>query len=100
FRRTGGWIWVATRDSDLADVTEPHRDAEVARWGRLDLASLGKEGKLWSHAEGAFSPDRVRPFSDRILGLLGWAPTGRSIRGERRVGGTRFTERIDFSTSP
>jgi hypothetical protein len=96
WRRTGAWLWLAARASDLESVPEPRRETDVARWGRLTTAALSSEGRLWSRAEGAFSPETTRPFSDRVLGLLGWAPRLASIDVERRVGGGRMLETVRF----
>lgn len=100
WKRRGPWLWIAARAEDLVDVPEPSLENGLLRWSQLDLTAMKKEGRLWSHAEGAFSPDRTRPFSDRILGLLGWAPNTTALTVERRRDGERFTERVVFDTTP
>jgi hypothetical protein len=97
WRRTGAWLWLAAKASDLDGVPEPRREKDVARWGRLTTAALAADGRLWTHAEGAFSPETTRPFSDRVLGLLGWAPRLAAIDVERRVDGARMLETVRFS---
>jgi hypothetical protein len=97
WKRTGAWLWLAARAADLADVPEPRRAKDVARWGRLALPALAAEGRLWARAEGPFSPETTRPFSDRVLGLLGWAPRLGAIDVERRIDGKRLHETIRFS---
>jgi len=94
FRRTGDWLWIAGSSADLADVVEPKVDAALVRWGTLDLSQMRQLGRAWAAAEGAFSPGETRPFSDRVLGLLGWMPRTTALSTERRRDGDRFTERI------
>ncbi len=95
-RRTGKWLWIATRAEDLSSVPEPVTDAALLRWGQARTSLLSAEARAWAEAEGTFSPDTTRPFSDRILGLLGWAPSLRTISVERRREGGRFQERVVF----
>jgi hypothetical protein len=38
----------------------------------------------------------VRPFSDRLLGLLGWMPATRVLSLERRQTATGWSERLVF----
>jgi hypothetical protein len=54
------------------------------------------EGGRWQKAEGPASPERIRPFSDRVLGLLGWMPKTRSFSVERRKTAQGWTERVVF----
>jgi hypothetical protein len=42
----------------------------------------------------------VRPFSDRVLGLLGWMPMVRTLEVERRVTASGFKERVVFGVAP
>lgn len=100
WKRKGAWLWIASRAEDLADVPEPALKEGLARWSRIDLQAMRSEGKMWRHAEGVFSPDRTRPFSDRVLGLLGWAPDTTAMTFERKRVGDRFTERISFESTP
>jgi hypothetical protein len=96
-RRTGDWLWIAARRADLEGVPEPSPAPNVSRWSRLDLSAVKADGRAWRRAEGTFSPERARPFSDRILGLLGWAPGVTSISVERHEAGSRFEERVVFA---
>ncbi|MEO6324248.1 MAG: hypothetical protein ABIT01_05805, partial [Thermoanaerobaculia bacterium] len=97
WKRKGEWLWIGAREADLADVPEPSSTEALVRWSQLDLASVRAMKKTWSAAEGAFSPDRARPFSDRILGLLGWCPDTTDVSVERHRNGDRWTERLVFS---
>lgn len=99
-RRTGDWLWVGTTAEELSGLPEPAPSAALARWGRLSLTGLDAERHVWAEAEGTFSPDVSRPFSDRLLGLLGWAPGVVAFSSERRVEGDRFTERVRFESRP
>ncbi len=96
-RRRGGALWIGLAPEDLADVPEPSVEATLVRWGRVDASVVRSEGRAWAEAEGTFSPDTTRPFSDRVLGLLGWAPSLRTVSVERRRVGTRFEEKLVFS---
>ena len=42
------------------------------------------------------APEETRPFSDRLLGLLGWIPETRTISVERRKTVDGWTERVVF----
>jgi len=94
WKRRGGWLWIAARPEDLVDVPEPATDGATLRWSLLDLQEVRKAGRGWTKAEGAFSPERTRPFSDRILGLLGWMPQTSTLTVERKKAGAGFTERL------
>jgi hypothetical protein len=96
-KRRGGALWIGSRPEDLADVPEPAADAALVRWERVESSFVKSEGRAWVEAEGAFSPDITRPFSDRVLGLLGWAPSLRTVSVERRRTGARFEEKLIFS---
>jgi hypothetical protein len=95
--RRGDWLWLAASERHLVDVPAPALDADLVRWSRLDLDAVRAEKGPWRDAEGASFEGRVRPFSDRILGLLGWAPKTTSVAVERRQEGNRFRERVAFS---
>ena len=99
-RRTGDWLWIGRRPEELEGLPVPARDGDLVRWGAVDAALLKREARGWAEAEGAFSPDTTRPFSDRILGLLGWAPALRAVSVERRVTGSRFQEKVVFTLAP
>jgi hypothetical protein len=96
--RRGEWLWLAASESHLADVPAPAVDADLVRWSRLDLDTVRAEKGAWKDAEGAAFEGRVRPFSDRVLGLLGWAPKTTSVSVERRQEGDRFRERVVFAS--
>ena len=66
------------------------------RWARVDLAAARAQAAAWARAEGPAAPERVRPFSDRVLGLLGWIPSVQAISVERRQTGEQWTERVVF----
>jgi hypothetical protein len=68
------------------------------RWSHLDLDAVRAEEGPWRDAEGASFEGNVRPFSDRILGLLGWVPKTTSVAIERRQEGERFRERVVFAS--
>ena len=53
---------------------------------------------MLKRGSGPAAPERVRPFSDRILGLLGWMPSVRTIAVERRQGDSGWTESVSFET--
>jgi hypothetical protein len=96
-KRRGGALWIGSRPEDLADVPEPSVDRALVRWGRVESSFVKGEGRAWVEVEGAFSPDTTRPYSDRVLGLLGWAPSLRTVSVERRRAGERFEEKLIFS---
>ncbi len=96
--RRGEWLWLAASEAHLAAVPAPDADAGLVRWSRVDLDAVRAEQGAWRDAEGASFEGRVRPFSDRILGLLGWAPKATSVAVERRQEGGRFRERVVFAS--
>jgi hypothetical protein len=99
-KRRGDFIWMAARAADLEDAPTPRRSPDLLRWGRSDLAAIRTEAARWERAEGPPAPERIRPFSDRILGVLGWMPSTTSISVERRRApdGGGWTERVVFGT--
>jgi hypothetical protein len=99
-RRTGAFVWVAPSARDLGDVGEPRPAGDVVRWARLDLDAARGEAARWARAEGPGAPEETRPFSDRILGLLGWLPETRAISVERRRTVDGWTERVVFGAAP
>jgi hypothetical protein len=96
WRRTGGFLWLGASAAALATVPTPQPAAELLRWGRLDLEAVAAEARRWESAEGPASPETIRPFSDRILGLLGWLPETKALSVERRKTVTGWTERVVF----
>lgn len=96
--RQDDWLWLAASESHLAGVPAPTVDASLVRWSRVDLDAVRAEQGPWRDAEGAAFEGRVRPFSDRILGLLGWAPKTTAVSVERRQEGNRFRERVVFAS--
>lgn len=96
--RRGDWLWLAASEGHLANVPSPAPDPDLVRWSLLDLDAVRGEKGPWRDAEGASFEGRVRPFSDRILGLLGWAPKTTSVTVERRQEGSRFRERVVFAS--
>jgi hypothetical protein len=96
--RRSDWLWLAASESHLAGVPAPAADAGLVRWSRVDLDAARAEQGPWRDAEGAAFEGRVRPFSDRILGLLGWAPKTTAVSVERRQEGNRFRERVVFAS--
>ncbi len=96
--RRGDWLWLAADEAHLAKSPAPAAEAGLVRWSRLDLDAVRAEKGAWRDAEGASFEGNVRPFSDRILGLLGWAPRSSAVAVERRQEGSRFRERIVFSS--
>ena len=72
----------------------------MVRFSNLNLAAAREEGKRWARIEGPRSSENVRPLSDRVLGLLGWMPSVRTLEVERRVTGGGFKERIVFGLAP
>ncbi len=96
FRRTGAFVWVGPSARELAGVSAPRLSADLVRWARLDLDAVRSEGARWPKAEGPASPESVRPFSDRVLGLLGWMPATHSLAVERRKTAEGWSERVVF----
>jgi hypothetical protein len=96
FKRVGDLVWLGPRAAALADAPAVRTDAEIVRWARLDLRAVRAEGPRWIKAEGPDSADSVRPFADRILGILGWMPETTSLFVERRRSPEGWTERVEF----
>ena len=93
-RRTGGFLWVAAAARDLADLPTPQPDPALIRWARADLRAVRAEGRRWAKVEGPARPEQVRPWSDRVLGLLGWIPATESLTLERRRTATGWSEKL------
>jgi hypothetical protein len=98
-RRTGDFLWISTSRAALEAREAPRPADGVSRWAQLDLTALRQEAQLWARAEGPASPDRSRPFSDRLLGLLGWMPDTRTLTVERKRTATGWSERVVFGAS-
>jgi hypothetical protein len=95
-KRVGDLVWLGPRAQALADAPAVRTEAEVVRWARVDLRAVRGEGPRWIKAEGPDSADSVRPFADRILGILGWMPETTSLSVERRRSPEGWTERVEF----
>jgi hypothetical protein len=96
-RRTGDFVWLGSSAAALAATAEPRALGDVVRWARVDLAAVRGEADRWARAEGPAAPERMRPFSDRVLGLLGWMPATRGITVERRRTAAGWSERLVFA---
>jgi len=95
-RRTGALLWVGASANELKDMPQPQADASLIRWAQVDLGAVRAEGARWAKVEGPARPEQVRPLSDRILGLLGWMPTTRSLRVVRHRTASGWTETVTF----
>jgi hypothetical protein len=99
-KRTGRFVWFGPNSASLASVAEPNAQGDLVRWACLDLGALRDASARWERVEGPAAPERVRPFSDRILGLLGWMPSVTRLSLERRQTGETWTERLVFEHEP
>jgi hypothetical protein len=97
-RRAGDFVWIGSSSRALSGLGTPRPAAPTVRWARVDLGAARAESDRWARAEGPAAPERVRPFSDRVLGLLGWIPGTRSIAVERLRTETGWSERVVFGT--
>ena len=95
-RRTGALLWVGASARDLKDLPEPKADVDLIRWAHVNLDAVRAESSRWAKVEGPARPEQVRPFSDRVLGLLGWMPTTRSLRVERHRRAAGWSETVTF----
>ena len=95
-RRTGAVLWAAPSARDLEDAPTPAPDAALVRWARVDLDAVRAEKGRWEKVEGPAQPERVRPLSDQVLGLLGWVPGTHAIAVERRRTAGGWEERVVF----
>lgn len=100
FKRMGDFIWLGPSLSDLRSAPPIEWSSEVVRFSKLNLSAARAEGARFARIEGPRSSDRVRPLSDRVLGLLGWMPSVRTIEVERRVTNAGFRERVVFGVAP
>lgn len=95
-RRAGDFVWIGSSARALAAAGAPLSAVPTVRWARVDLRAVRAEADRWARAEGPAAPERVRPFSDRVLGLLGWIPATRGFAVERRRTERGWSERIVF----
>jgi hypothetical protein len=95
-RRMGPLLWVGASARDLNEVPQPKAEADLIRWGQVDLEAVRTESKRWAKVEGPARPEQVRPLSDRVLGLLGWMPSTRSLRVERHRTAAGWSETVTF----
>jgi hypothetical protein len=100
FKRMGEFIWIAPSAADLRSAPAVSWSTDVVRFSKLNLAAAREDGKRWARIEGPRSSETVRPLADRVLGLLGWMPSVRTLEVERRVTGSAFTERVVFGVAP
>lgn len=98
-KRSGAYVWIGPSAQALSGAPTPQPANDVVRWGRGDLDAARREGERWQRVEGVASPERVRPFSDRVLGLLGWLPETHTLSVERRQSEQGWTERVVFAGS-
>jgi hypothetical protein len=98
-RRVGAWLWVGPSAASLREAPAPRADGALVRWSTLDLGAARAEGPRWARVEGPGSPETVRPFSDRVLGLLGWMPSMRFLSVERHRTDQGWEERAVFAPS-
>jgi hypothetical protein len=95
-RRVGDFVWLGTSAGAVASLPAPKPAGDVVRWARLDASAVRALAPSWARVEGPAAPERVRTFSDRVLGLLGWIPSVKAIAVERRQAGGGWTERVLF----
>ncbi len=95
-RRAGDFAWIGSSAGALAAAGVPRAVDPTVRWTRVDLRAVRAEADGWARAEGPAAPERVRPFSDRVLGLLGWMPATRQVAVERRRTENGWSERVVF----
>jgi hypothetical protein len=100
YKRVSDFVWIAPSASELRVVPVVAWNAEIVRFSKLDLSAAREEGKRWGRIEGPRSPEHARPLADRVLGLLGWMPSVRSLEVERTVTGSAFKERVVFGFAP
>ena len=100
FKRMGDFVWMGPSAADLRTAPAISWSSEVVRFSKLSLQAARDDSKRWARIEGPRSSDSVRPLSDRVLGLLGWMPSVRTLEVERRVSGSGFKERVLFGVAP
>ncbi len=97
-RRAGEFVWIGSSARAVSGLAAPQAAGDLVRWARVDLAAARAEAGRWGRAEGPAAPERVRPFSDRVLGLLGWMPSVTAVAVERHQAGEEWTERVVFES--
>jgi hypothetical protein len=95
-RRTGEFLWVALSAAHLKDVKMPRGEPDLIRWAKLNFNDVRGEYPRWEKIEGPQYSGLDRPFSDRVLGLLGWMPKTTSISVERRKTAGGWEESVIF----
>lgn len=98
-RRTGGFLWVGPTAASLKQVPTPHAENGLIRWAQVDLEAVRREGERWNRVEGPGSPEQVRPFSDRVLGLVEWMPATKALSVERHKTAKGWKETVRFKSS-
>ncbi|MFN8092014.1 MAG: hypothetical protein U0599_07315 [Vicinamibacteria bacterium] len=98
-RRAGDLVWLGTSARAVAALPAPKPAGDVVRWARVDLAAVRALAPSWARVEGPAAPERVRTFSDRVLGLLGWIPSVKAISVERKQAASGWTERVVFESA-
>jgi hypothetical protein len=99
-RRVGEAVWIGPSAASLKEVPPLRPGGDVVRWAILDLEAVRAEAPRWRRAEGPANPDRIRPFSDRVLGVLGWMPRTRTLSVERRKTAGGWSERVVLGAAP
>jgi hypothetical protein len=100
FKRSGDFLWIGRSAADVRTAPVITWNPAITRFSKLDLTAARADARRWRATEGPRSSESARPFSDRVLGLLGWMPTVRTFEVERRVTGAAFTERVTFGFAP
>jgi hypothetical protein len=95
-RRMGALLWVGPSARDLQGLPQPQADGDLIRWAQVDLGAVRAAAARWAKVEGPARPEQIRPFSDRILGLLGWMPATRTLRVERHRTAAGWSETVTF----
>jgi len=96
FRRVGPMFWVGPSAATLRDLPIVKPQADLIRWAQVNLQAVRAEAPRWAKAEGPAQPEKVRPLSDRVLGLLGWMPQVQTLRIERHRTAQGWREKLVF----
>jgi hypothetical protein len=97
-RRAGPVLWVGPSAASLRRLPSVSAQPDLVRWAEVDLDAVRAEAPRGEKAEGPAQPERVRPLSDRVLGLLGWMPEVRTLRLERRRTSQGWREILTFGS--